>query len=191
MIGRTFSLPRNREDGSQKEGCQKRHSRNMHTSGSFSLHGTLRRNHSNSGHFNTTLEDDVFEDSISAPNSAKPLLHEQKRYFPPHQTHFNNISPYGKYRMASSYFCAQMGFHQNVSPFFRCNGLVILVQIQISLPHRRVPERHGLFQISVPSLSSWHRPPFPDAFRILRWRAIPNGYQKVSLQFLRLFSGHP
>ena len=58
------------------------------------------RNHSN-GQFNTTLEDDVFEDSISAPNSAKPLLHETTteaknqptQYFP----HLYNISPYGMF----------------------------------------------------------------------------------------------
>ena len=60
----------------------------------------LWRNHSN-GQFNTTLEDDVFEDSISAPNSAKPLLHETTseaknqptQYFP----HLYNISPYGMF----------------------------------------------------------------------------------------------
>ena len=100
--GRTLSLPRRHQDyivdGNSEvdEGFQKRprSSRNLHASGTFSLHGTLRRPASN-GQFNTTLEDDVFEDSISAPNSAKPLLHEQKnqtQYFP----HLYNISPYGK-----------------------------------------------------------------------------------------------
>ena len=103
MTGRTLSLPRKRDyDGEASgNGFQKRpRSRNLHTSGTFSLHGTLRRNHSN-GQFNTTLEDDVFEDSISAPNSAKPLLHETTteaknqptQYFP----HLYNISPYGMF----------------------------------------------------------------------------------------------
>ena len=106
--GRTLSLPRRHHeyivDGNSEvdEGFQKRprSSRNLHASGTFSLHGTLRRNASN-GQFNTTLEDDVFEDSISAPNSAKPLLHEQKnqtQYFP----HLYNISPYGMYLLHES-----------------------------------------------------------------------------------------
>ena len=107
--GRTLSLPRRYHDsgivdgnsevldeaGFQKSRGHHRSSRNLHASGTFSLHGTLRRNASN-GQFNTTLEDDVFEDSISAPNSAKPLLHEQKnqtQYFP----HLYNISPYGMF----------------------------------------------------------------------------------------------
>ena len=101
--GRTLSLPRRHdyvENGEVDEGFQKRpRSRNLHASGTFSLHGTLRRNASN-GQFNTTLEDDVFEDSISAPNSAKPLLHEQKnqtQYFP----HLYNISPYGMYLLGT------------------------------------------------------------------------------------------
>ena len=66
------------------------------------------RNHSN-GQFNTTLEDDVFEDSISAPNSAKPLLHETTteaknqptQYFP----HLYNISPYGMFIKRKSPIC--------------------------------------------------------------------------------------
>ena len=109
MSGRTLSLPRKHDyegevgDGFHKSSQKRTRSRqNLHANGTFSLHGTLRRNHSN-GQFNTTLEDDVFEDSISAPNSAKPLLHEnaaknQTQYFP----HLYNISHYGmciKYKL--------------------------------------------------------------------------------------------
>ena len=118
MTGRTLSLPRRHfqhadfecstmvggpgagvSTGSGRitpdDGFQNRRRSQHRSGGTFSLHGTLRRNHSSSGNFNTTLEDDVFEDSISAPNSAKPLLHNgknQNQYFP----HLYNLSPYGK-----------------------------------------------------------------------------------------------
>ena len=67
MSGRTLSLPRKHDyegevgDGFHKSSQKRTRSRqNLHANGTFSLHGTLRRNHSN-GQFNTTLEDDVFE----------------------------------------------------------------------------------------------------------------------------------
>ena len=80
MAIRTMSLPRrsNHYDDDDSGFIRSNGSKNQHES--FSLHGTLKRN-GGSSHFNTTLEDDVFDDSISAPNSAKPLLHD-KPLFP-------------------------------------------------------------------------------------------------------------
>ena len=77
MAVRTMSLPRrNHYDDDDSGFIRSNGSKNLQES--FSLHGTLKRNgHGNSSHFNTTLEDEVFEDSISAPNSAKPLLHDK------------------------------------------------------------------------------------------------------------------
>eukprot|EP00093_Oithona_nana_P003907 03907.XXX_85493_82384_1 [CDS] Oithona nana genome sequencing. len=101
--GRTLSLPRRHEfeDEDFQRGDRPRdhpsHRSSGGRNGTFSLGGTLRRNHSSS-HFNTTFEDDVFEDSISAPNSAKPLLHDQKPSFP----HLYSRSPYDPFDSSSS-----------------------------------------------------------------------------------------
>ncbi len=63
----------------------------MQMSGSCSVHGTLRRQHSSTA-FNTTLEDDVFDDSLCAPNSAKPLLDHSAGLKYGRQSHFPHLS---------------------------------------------------------------------------------------------------
>ena len=85
MAIRTMSLPRRNHYDDDDSGFIRSNGSKTHPE-SFSLHGTLKRNGS-SHVFNSTLEDEVFEDSISAPNSAKPLLHD-KPLFPHLYTSF-------------------------------------------------------------------------------------------------------
>ena len=85
MAIRTMSLPRRNHYDDEDSGFIRSNGSKNHPE-SFSLHGTLKRNGS-SHVFNSTLEDEVFEDSISAPNSAKPLLHD-KPLFPHLYTSF-------------------------------------------------------------------------------------------------------